>query len=164
MTMSKKRKQQRTCRTGGCDNPPAPGTAYCPWCAVTAGFQRQVDRSTRRGDTLGALLHTVLAFGSNALRQSQYAPAAFDSMHVHRQPGGSRQERPPGVHQPDPFQVLGLNPDTATEKDVRRIQQGAATMWHEDKGGGKEAQDRLAEINAAAVACMDAIRKRTAAG
>jgi hypothetical protein len=154
--MSKKRKQPRTCRTGGCENPPAPGTAYCPWCAVTAGFQRQVDRANRRGDTLGALLHTVLAFGSNALRQSQYA----DPIHI-RRPAGPRQERPLNIDQPDPFKVLGLNPETATEKDVRRIQQGAAAMWHEDKGGGKEAQQRLGEINAAAEACMKAIRARS---
>jgi len=158
--MSKKRKQQRTCRTGGCENAPAPGTAYCPWCAVTAGFQRQVDRANRRGDTLGALLHTVLAFGSNALRQSQYAPAASDPMNVHRR-ARPHSGRPPGVHRPDPFKVLGLDPATATEKDVRRIQRGAAAMWHEDKGGGQEAHQRLAEINAAAEACLKIIRDRS---
>jgi hypothetical protein len=158
--MSKKRKQPRTCRTEGCENPPAPGTSYCPWCSVTAGFQRQVDRANRRGDTLGALLHTALAFGSNVLRQSQYAPASIDPMRIHR-PAGPRQERPPGFNQPDPFKVLGLDPATATEKDVRRIQQGAAAMWHEDKGGGPEAQQRLGEINAAAEACMKAIRNRS---
>jgi hypothetical protein len=161
-TMSKKRKQRSTCRTEDCENPPAPGSSYCPICAITAGFQKQVDRANRRGDTLGALLHTFLAFGTNALRQSGYVQTQSDPMRM-RWPGGPRRERPPGVHQPDPFKVLGLDPATATEKDVRRIQQGAAAMWHEDKGGGREAQQRLAEINAAAEACLKKIRARSAA-
>jgi DnaJ-class molecular chaperone len=105
-------------------------------------------------------LHTFLAFGSNALRKSPYVQGN-DIQQQQVDPFRRRQERPPGVHQPDPFQVLGLNPDTATEKDVRRIQQGAAAMWHEDKGGGPEAQQRLGEINAAAEACLRAIRSRS---
>jgi hypothetical protein len=35
-------------------------------------------------------------------------------------------------------------------------------MWHEDTGGGQEAQERLKEINAAAEACMKVIRARQA--
>lgn len=155
--MSKKRKQPKTCRTQDCDNPPAPGSSYCPVCAITAGFQRQVDRANRRGDTIGALLLSGLAFGTNLLRQSQYMPSPADPFRI-------RRERPPNIHQPDPFKILGLNSATATEKDVRRIQQGAAAMWHEDKGGGQEGQQRLAEINAAAEACLRVIRARPAAG
>lgn len=159
--MSKKRKKQRTCRTEDCEHPPAPGSAYCPICAVTAGFQRQVDRANRRGDTLGALLHTFLAFGTNALRQSQYLPGndiQNQRIDPFQQYPGRRPDRPPASHQPDPFKVLGLDPARATEKDVRRIQQGAAAMWHEDKGGGPEAQQRLAEINAAAESCLKILR------
>jgi hypothetical protein len=134
-------------------------------CALTAGFQKQVDKAHRRGDTLGALLHTVLAFGSNAIRQSPYLQGndlqqqQVDPFRVYP---GRRQERPPNLHQPNPFQILGLDPATATEKDVLRIQQGAAQMWHEDKGGGDQAAERLKEINAAAKACLDAIRARNA--
>jgi len=158
--MSKKQRKPLTCRTEGCGNSPAPGTSYCPWCSVTAGFQRQVERANRRGDTLGALLHTVLAFGSNAIRQSKYATALDDVLDDRQTTGPRPGRRPPTSSKPDPFKVLGLDPATATEKDVRRIQKGAAAMWHEDKGGGPEAQQRLGEINAAAAACLEILRAR----
>jgi hypothetical protein len=131
-------------------------------CSMTAGFQRQVDRANRRGDTIGALFNTMLAMGSNALRKSPYIQGQQMPVNPFVHPGSQRpRERPPNLHQPDPFKVLGLNPTSATEQDVRRIQKGAAAIWHEDRGGGKEAQSRLAEINEAAEACLKIIRART---
>jgi len=155
----KKRPQPTTCKTANCINPPAPGSKYCPMCHMTVGFQRQVDKAHRRGDTLGALVNTFLAFGSNAIREGRLAaPAPGNPLGPIVQPRQQRpQQRPPGHGQPDPFDVLGLD-KTATEKDVRAIQRGAAEMWHADKGGGPQAQSRLAEINAAAEACIRRIK------
>lgn len=166
--MSKKKRkrlqQPVKCKTPECSQPPAPGSKYCPLCDMTVKFQRQVDKSNRRGDTIGALVNTGLAFLFNGIRQGNIAaPSLSNPMGaIHQQQRPRRpQQRPPGAGQPDPFVVLGLDPATATEKDVKRIQRGAAQMWHEDTGAkSPQAQARLAEINAAAVACINSIRTR----
>jgi len=167
MAMSKKRnnkkqqgkqeqRQPTSCKTPNCPNPPAPGSRFCPLCDIAVGFHRQVDRANRRGDTLGALMNTGLAFLFNGIREGRVAvPMDFG---VRPDP---RPSYPPPPRRPNPFLVLGLDPKTATEKDVRRIQRGAAEMWHSDKGGGPEGQVRLAEINEAAAACLKQIKTRT---
>jgi hypothetical protein len=126
---------------------------------MTIKFQRQVDRSNRRGDTLGALVNTGLAFLFNGIREGKINTNMNPSFAAH--PGQWRPpQAPPPVNKPDPFVVLGLDPKKATEKDVRRIQRGAAEMWHEDKGGGSQGHARLAEINCAAEACLKILRAR----
>lgn len=131
---------------------------------MTVKFQRQVDKANRRGDTIGALVNTGLAFLFNGIREGKLSVPNMNNTYVQARPRGPRtrpKTRPPGFGQPDPFQVLGLDPSTATEKDVKRIQRGAAQMWHEDTGQkNPQAQARLAEINAAAVSCIQTIRTR----
>jgi len=161
--MSKKRKPPTTCRTPSCSNQLIPGSKYCALCDITVRFHKQVDKANRRGDTLGALVNTGLAFLFNGIREGKVAAPTLQNPfgRIPRQPQQS-QQRPPNAGQPNPFQVLGLDARTATEKEVQRIQRGAAQMWHEDKGGGAQAQSRLAEINAAAQACIQSIRARKA--
>ena len=56
-----------------------------------------------------------------------------------------QQARP----QRDPFAVLGLD-RSATEQDVRSRQRELARIFHTDAGGGAAANERMAEVNAAA--------------
>lgn len=144
------------CKTPGCQNQPAPDSRFCPLCDITVKFHRQVDKANRRGDTLGALVNTGLAFLFNGIREGRVAAPLMDHPFEFTQ-----QPAPVPPPKPSPFVVLGLDPKVATEKDVRRIQRGAAEMWHADKGGGLEGQARLAEINAAAEACLRAIRSKS---
>ena len=169
--MSKRRRQSQTqqahgvtvCKTPTCRNQPAPGSRYCAMCGMTVNFQNQVNRANRRGDTIGALVNTGLALLFDGIRQGKISvPGGRHGSGAGPAPGQSYRQYapPPPPPKVDPFAVLGLDVTSATEKDVRRIQRGAAEMWHEDKGGGIRGQDRLAEINSAAEACLRILRKR----
>ena len=48
----------------------------------------------------------------------------------------------------DPYAVLGLPPDSTPEK-VAATYRELAKRWHPDRGGGAEAERRMAEINGA---------------
>jgi hypothetical protein len=48
----------------------------------------------------------------------------------------------------DPFAVLGVAPDAAP-RELSAAYRELAKRWHPDRGGGAEAQRRMAEINAA---------------
>jgi DnaJ domain len=48
----------------------------------------------------------------------------------------------------DPFAVLGVAPDAAP-RDLAVAYRELAKRWHPDRGGGEEAERRMAEINAA---------------
>ena len=48
----------------------------------------------------------------------------------------------------DPHAVLGLSP-TATPREVSAAYRELAKRWHPDRGGGAEAERRMAEINGA---------------
>jgi DnaJ domain len=48
----------------------------------------------------------------------------------------------------DPYAILGLAPGAA-EPEVAAAYREQAKRWHPDRGGGEEAQRRMAEINAA---------------
>jgi hypothetical protein len=48
----------------------------------------------------------------------------------------------------DPYAVLGVRPGTP-QKDIAAAYRDAAKRWHPDRSAGKEAEQRMAEINAA---------------
>jgi hypothetical protein len=48
----------------------------------------------------------------------------------------------------DPYAVLGLGPD-ATRREAKAAYHRLAKTWHPDRGGGAEAERRMAEINGA---------------
>src|SRR5918994_6154735 len=48
----------------------------------------------------------------------------------------------------DPYAVLGLQPG-ATPDEVAATYRDLAKRWHPDRGGGREAERRMAEINGA---------------
>jgi hypothetical protein len=48
----------------------------------------------------------------------------------------------------DPYAVLGVRPGTP-QKDIAAAYRDAAKRWHPDRGAGEEAEQRMAEINAA---------------
>ena len=48
----------------------------------------------------------------------------------------------------DPYAILGLAPGAA-DADVAAAYRSQAKRWHPDRGGGEEAERRMAEINAA---------------
>jgi hypothetical protein len=48
----------------------------------------------------------------------------------------------------DPFAVLGVSPDAA-DRELNAAYRALAKRWHPDRGGGEDAERRMAEINAA---------------
>jgi hypothetical protein len=62
----------------------------------------------------------------------------------------------------DPFDVLGLDKNTATETDVRKIQRELNKIYHPDKGGRFVAA-KVAEINEAARAALKYLKEKRSA-
>jgi hypothetical protein len=52
------------------------------------------------------------------------------------------------IREMDPHEVLGLTPG-ATQDDAAAAFRALAKRWHPDRGGGKAAEERMAQINAA---------------
>jgi hypothetical protein len=48
----------------------------------------------------------------------------------------------------DPFAILGIEPG-ATAREITDAYRQAAKRWHPDRGGGAEAEGRMAEVNVA---------------
>jgi curved DNA-binding protein CbpA len=59
----------------------------------------------------------------------------------------------------DPFLILGLK-KTASESDVRKMQQKLATIYHSDVGGDEAATEKMKEINDAASECLKILRSK----
>lgn len=163
--MSKKKTASRNssvkpkgCSTENCNQPRAPGCKYCQLCEMTIRANKHVNQAHQRGDFVGALVNTGLVFLWDGIRTGKLATAAEPI--IQRQFVRRPAPQSPQPKKADPWSVLGLNAKIATENDVRRIQRAAAKMWHEDRGGGVEAQARLGEINAAAEECLKQIRAR----
>ena len=58
----------------------------------------------------------------------------------------------------DPYAVLGLQPG-ATPDEVAATYRDLAKRWHPDRGGGRDAERRMAEINAAWSVLRDPVRR-----
>ena len=69
-----------------------------------------------------------------------------------------RPPPPPPPLKKDPFEILGLDPKTATAADVRKMQKKLAQIYHPDRGGAAAAvaaaETKLKEINEAATDCL----------
>jgi hypothetical protein len=62
--------------------------------------------------------------------------------------GNERPARAVTIHGVDPYAILGVVPGAA-DRDIAAAYREQAKRWHPDRGGGEEAERRMAEINAA---------------
>jgi hypothetical protein len=125
------------------------------------GYNRRAARARNRRDPVAIVGNTLAAMAMNWLGQKANTGELPVINPFQQRPRPQGQPPPP---RRDPFEVLGLDPMTATEEQIRRVQRGCAEMWHSDKGGGTAAQSRLGEINAAAEEALRILRQRANTG
>jgi hypothetical protein len=145
-----------------CKRPlPYQGERLCPVHAfLDLGAQyaaEQEKRGTIVGHVAAMLTRAGAGFVNNAYEQEMHKKAVFAARMAYAQRKAQAQQRaqqqaapPPPPPQVDPFAVLGLDRDKATVESVRSRQRELARIFHTDAGGGPAANDRMAEVNAAA--------------
>ena len=138
------------CAAPDCHLPAAHGNTFCVLHGMIDINQRRLEKQAK---TNGDLTTQVLLFGLSWLgpvisKAPQPRPAP-------RAPAGAA---PPGAA-PDPFAVLGLEEKGCTIEAVRRRQREFAKILHADKGGGPAATARLVDVNNAAAACVERLRR-----
>jgi hypothetical protein len=153
------------CAAPGCESP---SLGESDFCLVHLGLDMALDklqRSMRRNDVTGALLGgvgvllfnptTATAFGEAAKR---FAPGASASAGAPSPP--PPPPPPPRARGQDPWAFLGLDPRKAKAEDVKRVQRALAKLYHSDAGAAGVDPKRMAEVNAAAAACLAQLKQR----
>jgi hypothetical protein len=113
--------------------------------------QRRLEKQAK---TTGDLTTQVLLFGLTWL-----GPVISKATQPRPVPTQARSPGAPAAGAPDPFAVLGLEEKGCTTEAVRRRQREFAKILHADKGGGPAAAARLVEVNIAAAACTERLRR-----
>lgn len=147
--------EPRRCEAPGCQLPVPTGGRFCVLHEMVEINRRRLEKQAKsRGD----LVSQALLFGLSWL-----GPAITHATQKFPSPGSGAQSSPPPPPPPpnqlDPFSILGLEKG-CSESDIRKRQRELAIIFHADKGGGPTASARLAEINAAASACLNSIKSR----
>jgi hypothetical protein len=143
-----------------CNRPlPYAGERFCPLHALLDLGGQYAEEQQKLGTVMGHVAAMALRAGSsflnNAYEQEMHKKAVFAARMYHAQRKmRAEQARKQAAQQqapqrPDPFAVLGLDRG-CSESDVRARQRELARIFHTDVGGGAAANDRMAEINAAA--------------
>jgi hypothetical protein len=114
--------------------------------------QRRLEKQAK---TNGDLTTQVLLFGLTWLGPVISKATQPRPQPAPRAPAGAA----PSGAVPDPFAVLGLEEKGCTVEVVRRRQREFAKILHADKGGGPAATARLVDVNNAAAACIERLRR-----
>jgi hypothetical protein len=163
-----KEEEPAECAAANCRLPAASPSRYCNvHTLVFEGmdkFRSSSRRAAARGDFAKGVGHGLLSTGLDLLGQffgragNQVADAANNAAGNVDWSGLFAQAPPP---QPTAartcWEVLGLDPATATADDIRTVQRKLAAIYHADKKNPAIAAGKLAEINAAA---SEALRSR----
>jgi hypothetical protein len=160
--------KKKGCSQPGCQDGKVPGSKFCFLHDLQQKRSKAGETSFRKGDVWGGLLNHGAAFLAQLAAKEMQQPDNIQkarmmwAMHQQQQEQQQQQQaRTKGYQAPqhtDPFAVLGLDRDTATDKDVRKMQQAMAQPLHPDKNPTAAAELRLKEINEAAAACQEIIR------
>jgi len=147
---------------------PYRGERFCPIHAFLDLGAQYAAEQEKRGTVAGHLLAMITRAGAglvdNAYEQDLHKKAVFvarmklaQRQAEARQRAQQQQQAPPPP-KVDPFATLGLDQANATVEDVRARQRQLARIFHTDAGGGPAANDRMAEINAAADAAVKILK------
>ena len=153
-TKTKKAKPEPSthCRFGGCTQPVMRGDR-CFAHDLVDRLSGAAHRSMQRGQVLEGLLASAGSLLINNFGTA-LAKGANGANGTHGANGAPRPASPPPLTRPNPWTVLGLDPQRATKADIRRVQRKLAEIYHTDKADDAIAAGKIAEINAAAQACL----------
>jgi hypothetical protein len=158
------------CQATGCRLPAAPDSDYCNVHTLVFDGMRRLRNSSRKsaakGDFGKGALHGIGSVALDLLGQvfsnagenvATTANERAEGLNWERvasafggfAPTGTNQPPTATPQQPDCWSILGLDPKTATAKDIREMQRKLAAIYHTDRGNPAIAAQKLAEINAA---------------
>lgn len=148
------------CGVPGCESPAVDGD----FCMIHLGLDMALDKlqkSFRKSDVTGALMGAagVLLF-NNVTNIGNAVSGAAQRVGANPPPPPPPPGPRPRPSALDPFTFLGLNRAKATQADVKRVQKALAKLYHADAGGTAVDPRRMAEVNAAAQACLEDLKKR----
>ena len=139
------------------------GSDYCKAHTLHDFLSDGTRRAAKKGNFLEALAYGAGAVLTDSFQRHDLAQKALLIYHMRQQQIEARakqQQAAAASQASDPFKVLRLDPNTATEKDVRRVQRALAELYHDDKAGSGVDAEAMAEVNAAAQAAIKAIKAR----
>jgi hypothetical protein len=150
-----------------------PGTQYCLAHKAVSGLTTFAEKAQKRGDVLASLAYGFLARGAEAAgpmiqqqarvemqktaMQGAAQYAQWRQQQAQRRAAGAAQAQ--AAARMEPFTILGLNPKTATSKDVRAMQKHFAAVFHTDKAGAGVDAGAMTRINEAAAECLRVLKK-----
>jgi len=156
-------KQDGACVQPECQDAQIPGSKYCFFHDLQQKRSKAGEKALRKGDMVGGLLNMAASFGAGLVAKELQQPDNINKArvmwHMHQQQQQAQQQGYQAPEHSDPFAMLGLDRNTATATDIRKMQQAMAKPLHPDKNPSKAAEDRLKEINEAAAACVEILKK-----
>jgi hypothetical protein len=163
MPRAKTRKTKRAkptepqpCHVAGCPNVAREDDDMCVFHATLTGLAGDAAAAAKRAFRDGDLLKGMLSsLGGLVLKNAE--PFIQQTAARYAQPAATPQAPPPAS---DPWKTLGLDPKSATEADVQAIRKAFARLYHPDRAQHGVNQDKMAEVNAAAEACLKQIKMR----
>lgn len=154
------------CKVPGCTRLAMPGASYCfaHFCANEA--EKKANRMAKKNqggavfwqlvatqlgnqDTVNGI-YDLVNVGLERAKQQFFQGQQPPPQQQYRQQAPPPQQPSQGQMIAEAFAVLGLDPNTATIKDVRSMQRELAKIYHPDKNPSPAAQERLQKVNLAA--------------
>jgi hypothetical protein len=158
----------KTCQQIGCDNPVMPGSVLCLGHTLAregAKFaQRKKKRAEKANEAVQALLwniaSTVAENDQLITRVNNEFKSVLGAMRQKQQAQRQPHAAPAAPPKINPFDVLGLDPRTATVNDVRRVQGQLAKIYHPDVNNKKVMSGKMQQVNEAAAAAISYLEAR----
>ena len=140
-----------------CGAPPVGSSKYCIFHDVEHARKKAANRALGRGDyvegALSFMTGALAGFVGQELQKPQRIAQAQMFYRMRRE--AAQRAQAEAAQQPvNPFPSLGLDKNTATVKDVRRVQRELARIWHAGDQENAAAQERMKEVNQAADQCI----------
>lgn len=154
------------CRAPNCALPAAPDSDWCLLHQLVTRTAAAAQRAANRGDWSKGFTNGLYSIGAE-LAASLAGRLTQAPVSVGFTPPPQPPPRSPVDNGRDPFAYLGI-PRTATEELVKSTQRRLAAIYHSDlntKATPEEraaAEEKLKEVNQAAAACLESIRRRAA--
>lgn len=153
----KKKKVSEFCAVETCTNYVLPGKEFCFLHDIISSMADKAQEAVQNGNILEGLWNSAASiFLESATPMVKPTLEAAAAKFTQSRPNS----RPRRQAKADPWRVLGLNKEKATEKDVKAAQRHFADYYHPDKGNSAVNPEMIQYINAAADACLKDLQKR----
>jgi hypothetical protein len=144
-----------------CGLPAFPNSEYCAVHSLVYQGVQKAQEIVGKGDPWSIFIGTAVGAVVRGSTQAIHDAAQQISQQQFNPRAAPGPKSPPPKR--DPFEYLGLDPKTATEKDVNAVQRKLAGIYHSDKAASGVNAAKMAEINAAAEACKAALKAKAGA-